>query len=149
MPNGTTNAAQGTGALIGRVLLSAIFIWSGYDKLISAAKTQAEFAHLNLPLPEAVWVLAVVVELIGGLALLVGFQTRLMGFVLGAWSIATAVVAHSDWSNHDMQIHFMKNVAMAGGFAFVIVFGGGAYSLDQVLGSSRRARARAHVNSLR
>jgi len=145
MANGTTNAAQDIGALIGRVLLSAIFIWSGYEKLISAAATQAEFAHLSLPLPEAAWVVAVVVELIGGLALLVGFQTRLVGFVLGVWSIATAVVAHSDWSNPDMQIHFMKNVAMAGGFAFVVAFGGGAYALDRAFGSfvaSTRSHAR-------
>lgn len=144
MPNGTTNAAQDIGALIGRVLLSAIFIWSGYEKLISAAATQAEFAHMNLPLPAAAWVVTVVVELIGGLALLIGFQTRLVGFVLGVWSIATAIVGHSDFSNPDMQIHFMKNVAMAGGFAYVVVFGGGAYALDRAVTSASRPRSRFH-----
>jgi putative oxidoreductase len=133
-----TSATQDLGALIGRVLMSAIYIWSGYDKLMAAAGTQAYFASLGVPLPGAAWLVAVIVELVGGLALLLGIRTRLVGVVLGVWSIATAIAGHSNFADPDMQIHFMKNVAMAGGFAYVAVFGAGAYALERAFRKADR-----------
>lgn len=123
-------------ALVGRILMSAIFVWSGYVKLMSPAGTQAYFTHLSVAFPQFVWVVAVVIELIGGLFLLLGIQTRVVAGVLGIWSIATAVVAHSNFADADMQIYFMKNVAMAGGYAVLAGFGGGAYTLGRLFGRS-------------
>jgi len=128
---------QDAAALLGRVLMSAIFIWTGYMKLISPAATQAYFAHVGVALPQLAWIVAVVVELLGGLALLLGVQTRVAAVVLGIWCIATAITAHSNFADPDMQIHFMKNVAMAGGFVVLAGFGGGSYSLGAVLKRSR------------
>jgi len=133
----TLGVTQDLGALLGRLLMSAIFIWSGYDKLIAPGGKQAYFAQLGLPLPAIAWAVTVVVEFIGGLALLIGVQTRLVALVLAVWCIATAIVAHSNFADPNMQIHFMKNVAMAGGFIFIALFGSGAYAVDAILGRSR------------
>jgi putative oxidoreductase len=81
---------------------------------------------------------AVSVELGGGLAILFGLFTRPAGAVLAVWCIATALVAHTHFADRNMQIHFMKNTAMAGGFLYVAVFGAGAWSLDALW----RGRAR-------
>ena len=126
------NNSQDVGALIGRILMSAIFIWSGFAKLTTPAEMTAYFGGLGLPLPGVVWVVTVIWEFVGGLALLIGIQTRLAALVLGIWCIATALVAHSNFAELNMQIHFMKNLAMAGGFIFVALFGAGAYSWDEV-----------------
>jgi putative oxidoreductase len=144
---GKVSAIQDLGALVGRVLMSAIFIWGGYQKLMDAAGTKAEIAGLGVPFPDIVWMVAVVVELVGGLALLLGVQTRLVALVLAVWCIATAWVAHSNFADPDMQIHFMKNVAMAGGFIVIAVFGGGAYTVERALAIPiRGARVRPSQN---
>jgi putative oxidoreductase len=127
------SVTRNLGALIGRALMSAIFIWSGYGKLVAAAGTTAYFASLGVTLPGAAWLVAVVVELGGGLALLLGIYTRPAALGLAAWSIATAVVAHSNFADHNMQIHFMKNVAIAGGFIFLVVFGAGTYTIERAV----------------
>lgn len=116
--------------LLGRVLMSAIFIFGGLAKLLAAAATQERFAQLGLPVPMLAWLIAVVVELGGGLALLLGVATRPVAAVLGLWCIATALVAHTNFADRNMQAHFMKNLAMAGGFAYVAVLGAGAFSID-------------------
>jgi putative oxidoreductase len=124
--------------LIARLIMSAPFIWTGYTKLTTAAGTQAYFAKLGLPVPELAWGVAVAVELLGGLAVLLGIQTRVAGIILAAWCIATAIVAHSNFSDPNMVIHFMKNVIMAGGFLYVAVFGAGAYTIGQIIGRGPR-----------
>src|SRR5262249_53313774 len=102
-------ATQDVGALIGRVLMSAIFIWSGYAKIFTPTETTAYFGSLGLPLPWLAWVVTVIVELVGGLALLLGIQARLAALVLGIWSIGTALIAHTNFADLNTQIHFMKN----------------------------------------
>jgi putative oxidoreductase len=130
------NSRQDLAALVGRILMSAIFIWGGYEKLTAPAGTQAYFAHLGVTFPQLVWAAAVAIELIGGLLLLLGIQTRVAAAILGVWSIVTALVAHTNFADLDMEIHFMKNVAMAGGYAVLVGFGGGAYTLGRLFGRS-------------
>jgi putative oxidoreductase len=129
----------GAAALLGRVLMSAIFIWAGYGKLMGGAGTTAYFAKLGLPAPELAYAVAVAVELGGGILLLFGLFTRPVGAVLGIWCIATAIAGHSDFGDRNMQIHFMKNLAMAGGFAYVALLGAGAWSLDAMWGRKPQA----------
>jgi putative oxidoreductase len=116
--------------LLGRILLSSIFIITGLGKLTTMAATQAMMAKLGLPVPMLAWLVTVVVEVGGGLALLFGIWTRQAAVVLGLWCIATALVAHTDFADRQMQTHFMKNLAMAGGFIYVSVFGAGNFSID-------------------
>jgi putative oxidoreductase len=130
-------------AFLGRALLSVIFLWGGVGKALAAAATTARFAGLGLPAPELAYLLAVVVELGGGLLLLVGLSTRPTAVVLGLWCIATALIAHTDFGDRNMQIHLMKNVAMAGGFVYVAIAGAGAFSLDALF-AGRMATAGEH-----
>jgi len=132
---------EGAGALLGRALMSVIFIWSGFGKLIGAAGTVAYFGKLGLPQPTLAMILAVAVELGGGLFLLVGLFTRPIAVVLAFWCVATALIGHADFGDRNMLIHFTKNLAMAGGFAYVALLGAGALSLDAMLGRRQAAMA--------
>jgi putative oxidoreductase len=123
-------------ALLGRLLLSVIFVLSGVGKLMDFGGTVALMGKEGLPLPVLAAIVAIAVECIGGILLIVGYQTRLTGGVLAAWCIATALVAHRHLADENQAINFLKNVAMAGGFLQLVAFGAGAWSLD-----GRRAAA--------
>ena len=125
----------------GRILLSVIFLWGGWGKLMAAAATQAYFAKLGLPLPEAAWAVAVIVEFGVGLLLLAGLFTRASAAILAVWCIATALAAHTNFADRNMLINFLKNIEIAGGFLYVLAFGGGGYSLDALLRRRRVAAA--------
>ncbi|WP_428489028.1 DoxX family protein [Rhodopila sp.] len=117
--------------LLGRVLMSAIFIWAGIGKAMAPAATMAYFAKDGLPVPGAAYAVALVVEIGGGILFLVGWRVRTAALVLAAWCIATAFVAHYHPGNREQMINFMKNVCMAGGFLQVLAFGAGRLSLDR------------------
>ncbi len=117
--------------LLGRVLMSAIFIHAGYGKAMEPAATMAAFRHLGLPLPGVAYAIALAIELGVGCLFLVGFRVRVTGLILAGWCIATALVAHYHPENRDAMIHFMKNVCMAGGFLQAVAFGTGRFGLDR------------------
>jgi len=121
---------QDTVALIGRILLAAIFVLSGVSKLADPAGMTAYIASAGLPLPQVALVGAIVVELGGGLALAAGFQTRLAATALALFSLVAAVFFHAALGDQNQFIHFFKNIAMAGGLLQIVAFGGGALSLD-------------------
>jgi putative oxidoreductase len=125
--------AQNLALLIGRVLMSWIFISGGWSKLLAATATQTAFGQrYGLPLPMVAWLVAVIVELGGGLALLLGLYTRFVGLVLAVWCVVTALVAHTNFADRVQEIQFHKNMAMAGGFLFVFAVGAGIYSVDRL-----------------
>ena len=101
---GTENAA----ALLGRVAMSLLFIHGGWGKLLAPAATQAMLASHHLPMAKFGWTLAVVVELGGGLAILLGLFTRPVGLVLAIWCVATALIAHTKFADRNQEIHFLK-----------------------------------------
>jgi len=121
---------ENTGALLDRVAMSLLFIHGGRGKLLAPAATQAMLASHHLPMVKYGWMLAVAVELGGGLAILLGLLTRPVGLVLAIWCVATALIAHTNVADRNQEIHFLKNLAMLGGFLYVAAFGGGAWSLD-------------------
>jgi putative oxidoreductase len=117
-------------ALTGRILIAAIFILSGASKLADPAGTIGYIASAGLPLPQLAFAGAAAVELLGGLALVVGYRTRLVALVLAIFSILAALSFHSALADQNQFIHFFKNIAMAGGLLQVVAFGGGRISLD-------------------
>jgi putative oxidoreductase len=117
-------------ALTGRVLIAAIFILSGASKLADPAGTIGYIASAGLPLPQLAFAGAAAVELLGGLALVVGYRTRLVALALAIFSILAALSFHSALADQNQFIHFFKNIAMAGGLLQVVAFGGGRISLD-------------------
>ena len=124
---------------LGRLLLSSLFIWAGYGKLMDIGATLQEFQAGGAPAPSLmVWV-AIIIELGGGLALLVGVLTRWVAGILALWCLATAFAVHLGAAMHagdpavalDNMIHFYKNLSLAGGLTYVVAFGAGRFSIDK------------------
>jgi putative oxidoreductase len=115
---------------LGRLFLSILFLSSGLSKLGSAAGTMAYIASAGLPLPGMAYALTVVVEIGGGLLLLVGFQARLAAAVLAFFTLAAAIFFHRDFADQNQMIHFLKNVAITGGLLQVAAWGAGRWSFD-------------------
>jgi putative oxidoreductase len=116
--------------LIGRILLSLIFIQAGLSKLMDVSGTIAYFEGLGLPLASLLIWLVIAVELVGGILVLTGFYIRIAATVLGLFCIFAAFTGHSNWANlMDFQA-FMKDIAIAGGLFYVAAAGAGIISLD-------------------
>jgi len=133
-----STATQSALPVIGRVLLAAIFIFSGIGKALAPAGAIGYIESVGLPFATLGLALAVVVELGGGVMLALGIKTRLVAAALAAFSVVTALVFHNALGDQNQLIHFMKNIAMAGGLLQVVAFGAGAYSVD-ALGSRKGA----------
>ena len=118
-------------ALLGRVLMAAIFLWAGYGKAIAPSATVGAFAHMGLPMPGLAYAVALVIEIVFGVLILVGFKARISGLVLAGWCIVTALAAHYHPDVREQMINFMKNVCMAGGFLQIAAFGPGRFSADR------------------
>jgi putative oxidoreductase len=127
-------------ALAARVLLAVLFVPAGFGKIVGFAGTVGYIGSVGLPLPAVGAVLAIVAELGGGVALLLGFQTRIAALALAVFTLAAGVFFHAYWSvpaDQVMvnQIMFMKNIAIAGGLLALTAFGPGALSLDAKRGN--------------
>lgn len=116
--------------LIGRVFLSVLFIMSGFAKLTGLAGTAQFFAAVGLPAPMVVAVLVGLLELLGGLAILVGFKTRAVALVMAVFTLAATAVAHMNFADQMQLLMAQKNLAIAGGFLALAAFGAGIYSVD-------------------
>lgn len=125
-----SDVAQASASLIGRVLLSAIFILSGFSKLAAPAMMVGYIGSVGLPFPQLALAVAIIVEIGGGLALIAGYRTRTVAAVLAVFSVFTAVAFHNALGDQNQFIHFFKNIAMAGGLLQVVAFGAGRFSLD-------------------
>ena len=124
----TTTSLQDTLALVGRIMIAYLFIPAGFGKLMGFAGTVGYISSVGLPLPQVGAVIAIVVELGLGIALLLGYKTRIVAIVMALFTVATALFFHKYWSASDamkmMQtINFNKNIAIAG-------FGAGRLSID-------------------
>jgi len=129
MSTSTVNV-QPTVAAAARVLLAALFIVSGVQKLFVPAMIQGYIASAGLPFPPLVYAITVVIEVGAGALLLVGFRTRLMAAVLAAFTVVAALIFHRALGDPNQFVHFMKNLAIAGGLLHVAAVGAGAFSLD-------------------
>ena len=121
---------QNAVVLVGRILISILFIVAGYGKLTGLGGTAGYFGSMGLPVPMVTAILVTAIELLGGIAILVGLFTRPVAYLLALFCIATAFVGHGDFSVAGNNIHFMKNFGLAGGFLFLAAFGPGAFSVD-------------------
>lgn len=117
--------------LVARVLLAAIFIWSGWNKLVHYDAMQGYMVSYGLP----GWSMPVLIlwELGGGLLLLLGAFTRPVAVALAVFSVVSACIAHRNFADLNQFINFMKNLAMTGGYLYVAYTGAGAYALDRKL----------------
>lgn len=117
-------------ALLGRVLMAAVFLWIGYGKVTDFPGNVGYAAAAGMPLPQAGIAIAIVIELLFSVLLIVGFKTRPVAFVMAIFTVMTALFFHRNFADYEQAINFMKNLAIAGGFLQIFAFGGGRYSLD-------------------
>ncbi|MGF0537138.1 DoxX family protein [Agrobacterium sp. ES01] len=135
----TTNVA----ILVARILLSFMFIMSGFGKLTDPAATAGMITGAGLPAATALAYLAGAFELLAGIAVLVGFQTKIAAILLALFCVFTGLVFHSGtvaiegwpdaalgWINTLNMIMMMKNITLAGGYLLLATVGAGAYSID-------------------
>jgi putative oxidoreductase len=113
-----------------RVLMSQLFIISGFGKITAYGGTMGYFASFGLPLPGMLVALTIIVELGGGLALLFGFKTQWVAAVLALFTVASALIAHLNFSDPAQLINFTKNLAIAGGLLLFVKYGAGRPSID-------------------
>ncbi len=125
-------------AAAARVLLAALFLVSGVEKVFAPAMIQGYIASAGLPVPSLVYVITIVIEVGAGALLLVGFRTRLMAGVLAAFTVAAAFIFHRALGDPNQFVHFLKNLAIAGGLLHVAAVGAGAFSLDGYTLEGRR-----------
>jgi putative oxidoreductase len=115
-------------APVGRVFIALIFVMSGLNKMGNYANTAGWMDAMGVPgglLP-----VVIVLEVLGGLAIIIGWQTRIASFLLAGFCLLSALLFHNNLGDQNEMIQFMKNVAMAGGFLFLTAHGAGKFSLD-------------------
>ena len=138
--------------LLARILLSFMFIYSGFGKLMDASGTAGMIAGAGLPAATALAYLAGLFELVTGLAVLIGFQTKIVGWALALFCVFTGIVFHghainvpdfpaaaNGWLSALNQIMMMKNITLAGAYILLATVGAGAYSLDARRGAAALA----------
>ena len=130
-PN-VSNAA----ALVGRILLSLIFITSGFGKITGFEGTIGYIASKGLPLPQLGAIIAIIVEVGGSILLVIGYKARWAALALAIFTLAAAIFFHNYWAVEAaeklaQQINFWKNISMAGGMLMVFAHGPGRYSVDK------------------
>ncbi|MCA1444119.1 DoxX family protein [Ensifer sp. IC4062] len=141
--------SQNVIVLIGRILLSIMFIMSGFGKLTDPAATAGMITGAGWPAATALAYLAGLFELVAGVAVLVGFQTRIASYLLAAFCLVTGLVFHNGAINVPdfppaanglltvfNQIMLMKNITIAGAFLVLAAFGPGALSVDARTGKA-------------
>lgn len=122
-------------ALIGRIALAWIFVWSGSGKITGFSSTAGYIASKGLPMPAVLTAITIFIELILGLAIIIGWRARIAAFLIALWLIPTTFLFHNFWSAPAaqvmmQQINFMKNVSILGGMMLLMAFGAGRYSVD-------------------
>lgn len=127
--NGTTSSGS-LAILAGRVLLSVLFILAGFGKLTAISATAGWFGSIGLPMPTVSTVIVGLVELLGGLAILVGFHTRIAATVLAVFVLGATAIAHLDFSQAGNALMLQKNLGLTGGLLLLATLGAGVWSID-------------------
>lgn len=130
-----STASQGVVTLFGRILLGVIFLLSGIGKIGGFAGVAGYMASKGLPAAQLLLVLTIIVEIGGGLSLILGWGARIGAIVLALFVLAAGLIFHQFWAadaatQANQFNHFMKNIAIMGGMLYVFTFGAGPYSVD-------------------
>lgn len=122
--------------LISRVLLMALFVIFGWDKFLNFSGTVDYMESVGLPFATLATLIALIMELVVGVAILLGFYTRPLALALCLYTLITALLGHRFWAltgglRLDTMIHFYKNMSIAGGLLLLCLTGPGKYSMDR------------------
>ena len=117
--------------ILGRILLSAIFLINGIGKIFNYEGT-IQYME-NFDVPGYLIIPAITVEILFPILLIIGYYTKFSALVLSLFTLVLAVIFHTDFSNQMQLISFLKNIAIAGGFLIIFVYGPGKYIIDHKL----------------
>jgi putative oxidoreductase len=134
---------------VGRLLIGLPFMASGLSKLANHAGTITLIESSKLPLPATLaYAGAIVVEVGGGLLMVVGYQTRVAATIFALFCLATAIFFHTNFADPNQTFHFIKNLIMTGGLLQIATHGAGAISIDNRF-AMRRTSARPVTEALK
>ena len=117
--------------VFGRIFLATIFLFEGINKIFNYEGTIEYMESFNVP--EFLAIPTIILEILFPLLLIIGYQIKLSALVLAIFTLATALIFHTDFTNQMQLISFLKNFAIAGGFLILFINGAGKYSLDHKL----------------
>ena len=117
--------------ILGRILFSAIFLINGIGKIFNYEGT-IQYME-NFDVPGYLIIPAITVEILFPILLIIGYYTKFSALVLSLFTLVLAVIFHTDFSNQMQLMSFLKNIAIAGGFLIIFVYGPGKYSIDHKL----------------
>ena len=129
------NTYQSALNLIGRILIATLFLPAGLSKLTGFEGTLGYFSSLGIPAPTFALVATIVIEVVGGIALLMGFQTRIVAVIMALFTLVAAATGHAFWAAPAdaafiAQLLFFKNIAVMGGLLVLASAGAGGFSID-------------------
>ncbi len=117
--------------LVGRIFISFVFLLSGFNKIGNYEGTIGWMESFGMP---GIFLIpAIILEVGAPILIIIGYKVKISAALLSLFCIATAVIFHNDFSNQMQFISFMKNIALAGGFLFLVVNGAKDFSLDKKL----------------
>ena len=120
--------------LVGRLLLAALFVYDGWIVINNYGATADYLAQFGVP--PLLLVPALVLQVVGGLLIAIGWNARLAALALSIFCISTALIFHTQFGDPNEAIQFWKDLAIAGGLLILAVHGAGAFSLDSRLGNA-------------
>lgn len=129
-----STALKACGPVVGRILIAPLFLVSGFHKITGFSAVTGTMAKAGMPFPEVLLVGAIVLELGGGLMLLLGWHARWGALLLALFTVVATLMFHRFWALEAAQYrgqlnHFMKNLAILGGLCYVMAAGSGPFSL--------------------
>jgi putative oxidoreductase len=126
---GSTNTVQNLSELGGRVLLASLFLMSGIGKLSGYAGIAAYMTSVGVP--SALLPLVIATEVLGATAIIIGWKTRIVAFLLAGFTLLSGFVFHNNFADQVEMVMFLKNLSIAGGFLLLVANGAGALSVDR------------------
>ena len=114
--------------LAGRILMSVMFLTSGFGKMTGYEATQGYMESMGAP--GALLPLVILLEIAGPVAIIAGWKTRWFAAAMAGFCVISALLFHANFADQGEMINFMKNITIAGGFLIIVAFGAGPLSLD-------------------
>ena len=117
--------------LVGRVFISLVFLLSGINKIVNYEGSIGWMESFGMP---GIFLIpAIILEIVAPILIIIGFKVKIAAALLSVFCIATALIFHTDFSNQMQFVSFMKNIALAGGFLFLVINDTKGFSLERKL----------------
>lgn len=130
MPSSTSRHSHFFNAieLVGRLLIVILYLFSGAGKITSYAETASYMSSTGVP--SALLPVVIALEILGSIAIVIGWRTRFVAFLMAGFTLLTALVFHTNFSDSTQQLMLLKNVSITGAFLLLVANGAGRFSID-------------------